>query len=168
MKEETNIAFHFLSRRTVAEWANKLDPDLIVKHRDDAKLPKIQKEAIRHIAESLRRAFEADDEYERDWLLTGARWLNAQAVLRADGLLRYLSDLPGVIPMARDTTMERYISYVQRHAAHTMSVCPECGICFFKRKLRQQMCGQKCRLRRNKKNKQAAWQLKGAHWNANR
>ncbi len=155
-------AFHFLARREVAMWANKLDPDFIVKQRDVARIPeelmelwKKQRDAIGHVAQALRNAFETADERERDWFLTWARCVNAQAVVRAD-LPRYLNvvDEPGSIPMALDSVMERAIFYVQKYLAHTMRMCPVCRKCFFQRRVRQKSCSKKCRtLRKNGQNR---------------
>lgn len=149
--EGLNASFHFRARRLIAQWANKLDPDLIVKHRDIAGLTPDelamwdkQKERIRDIAKALRHAFETEDEYERDWFLTWARCVNAR-YLAPFGL----GHVEGVIPMARDSFMERAIYHVQKYVPDSMAFCrgKDCNNpCFFRRKAKQKLCGKRCRL----------------------
>lgn len=131
----------------MTQWANRLDPEWIIKSRDFADIPVEQRDLIGQIALALRRAFEAQDEYERDWLLAWARMLNAQAVIGADPLQKAVVKAGG-IPMAKDSTMERAIFHVQKKLAHKMAVCKAgCSSpCFFQAKAKQQFCSRACRL----------------------
>jgi hypothetical protein len=160
-----NQAFHFLARRLVAQWANKLDPDWIVRQRDVANLSPEeaarwanQKREIGYIARSLRKAFETDDERERDWFLTWARCLNARATAPFG-----LGRMKGVIPIPSDSGMERAIFHVQKHIAHTMAMCEArcANPCFFRRKPKQKYCGKGCRWKANKESKLRWWTKNG-------
>jgi hypothetical protein len=161
-----NEALHFLARRDVAKWANcHADPERIVLHRDPVAATLSEKdrhnlvEQIRDIASALWLAFQSQDEYERDWFLTWARCLNAQYCVDA-----VIPRMPGGIPMAQESAMERAIFYVQKYIAHTMRLCPECETCFFQRKPKQKLCKEKCRRESKRKSNQISWRKNGSRW----
>lgn len=159
-------AFHFLARQIVARWANYYaDPERIILHRDRvaAAMPETNRhvlvEQIRDIASALHHAFQTEDAHERDCCLTWARALNARAAVYAGQ-----NPMPGGIPIDTDSVMERAIFHVQKHIAHTMRVCTKCGICFFQRRAKQQICGKKCRLNSKRVSNQLSWERNAKTW----
>jgi hypothetical protein len=89
-------------------------------------------------------AFDANDVYERDWFLFMARYKNA--VFSAPLGPRFAT-LPGVTPMAKDTELDRAVSFVQAHLAKRMAVCKRQGCtrpCFFRTRKGQKYCSTHC------------------------
>lgn len=170
-KAESNVVFHFRVRRLIAKWANMLDPDLIVKRRDIADFDEYQREdwksarkMIGDVAYALRRAFETEDEYERDWFLTWARSAYANFVGRP-GLVDVINRAQGkphIPTSAMRSMMDLSIYHVQKHIAHSMAMCKgRCeNPCYFRRKAKQQYCGKKCRLASIAGSKRRSYQRK--------
>jgi len=145
-----NSASNYLAvraRRFVADLANfYTDPEFFVRKNDvrpDSDLEKTYA-MIRLVGQALRKAFETSDAYERDWFLLWARVENAAAQAPLG-----LGRVPGVIPIAAGTVIDRNVSFVQRKLASTMAVCAHPGCtdpCFFKtrNRNRQKYCSPTC------------------------
>jgi hypothetical protein len=100
----------------------------------------------REVGRRLRLAFEAKDEYERDWLLFEARHMNAvySSVLGPE-----MASRPDVVVMARGTPLDRLLYIVQTRLSKYMAVCPrdDCKKKFYFRdpgRHGQKYCGQLC------------------------
>jgi transposase-like protein len=121
-------------KRMILKWVNDdRDPEESVRHKDVLDVPAKRQEWVFHYMrlrkEHLQRAFEAKDEYERDWRLVAARYCNAK--LHVGQLLDFPGDV--VWPMAKDTTEDRVLAFAQAHLASRMAVCERCGRYYFKK-----------------------------------
>jgi hypothetical protein len=134
------------AKRLIRRWANHFDdPEYLVKRRDVLQLTEKQRQEvfsyIRRIAQCMRNAFEAADDYERDWFLFMARFNNA-ADLNAP-----FGRLPGFITMAKDSTIDQAVWHVQRlRIAKKMAFCKREGCehpCYFRGG--RKYCSNECR-----------------------
>jgi transposase-like protein len=119
-------------KRLILKWVNDdRDPEELVRHKDVLDVPRERQEWVFHYMrlrkEHLQKAFEATDEYERDWRLVAARYYNAK--LHVGQWL----DFPDVWPMAKDTTEDRALAFAQAHLANRMAVCKRCGRYYIKK-----------------------------------
>lgn len=119
----------------ILKWVNdNRNPDEVVAHKAVLGVPVKRQEAtfyyMRLMKEQIRRAFETDDEYDRDWFLFVARWYNA--ILQAPGG-PLIGSIPGVVPMAKDTIEDRVLALAQKHLASRMAVCKRCKQCYFRK-----------------------------------
>lgn len=144
---------HFLAtaaKRLIRRWANDYgeDPEYLLRQRDVADLTPGEREkvfsAMWEIASALRQAFETQDGYDRDWFLFMARYANA---VYAAPFGPQFARLPGIVPMAKDTDLDRAISFVQAQLANKMAVCKrdECQRqCYFRTRKGQKYCSSRC------------------------
>jgi hypothetical protein len=134
----------------ILEWVNDdRDPDELIRRKDVLDVPEKRQEWVFHYMrlrkEHLQKAFEAKDEYERDWRLVAARYYNAK--LHVGPSL----DFPDVWPMAKDTIEDRAFAFTQAHLANRMAKCERCGRYYF-RKIEpqaakaQKFCSGECSL----------------------
>ena len=138
------------AKRLIRLWANDYaGPEESVLQRDVAKMPVDRRQemfqAMSEIAGHLRKAFETADEYERDWFLFMARHSNAVYNL---GPFAQLGRMPGTIPMARGTRLDRAISFAQRRLlTKHMAVCrrKHCDKkYYFRTRKGQKYCSKQC------------------------
>ena len=143
----------------ILKWVNDdRDPEEAVLHKDVLGIPaERQKWAFdykRQLKEHLQKAFEAADDYERDWRLVAARYYNAK-LHAGEGF-----DFPLAWPMAKDTIEDCVLAFAQKHLANRMAVCErrQCGRYYFKKykpqaAKTQKFCSPTCaRLSKNELN----------------
>lgn len=122
-------------KRMILKWVRDArEPDELFTTKDVLGVPLERQEStffyMRLMKQQVRRAFETQDAYERDWFLFVARYYNA--VLQAP-LGPQLGSTPGMVPMAKDTVEDRVLAFTQAHLASRMAVCKRCGRCYFKK-----------------------------------
>lgn len=133
----------------IRQWANHYkQPEAIVDPRDVVGLSEEKKQElyryVRLVADCLRRAFETRDPYMRDWFLIMARYNNA---VELAPLGPQFGRKPGVIPVAKDSAIDRAIWVVQRRLVQKMAVCPrkQCRRrYFFRTRKNQKYCCFDC------------------------
>lgn len=134
------------AKRLIKRWANHYDdPEYLVKRGDVLELTDEQRAElysyIHAIAECFRKAFEATDDYERDWFLYMARFNNAADLNAPFGRHR------GMVPMAKDSMIDQAVWHVQRLGlAQKMALCKRPGCehpCYFRGG--RKYCSNECR-----------------------
>lgn len=159
------ISDHYIrsskAKQLMRKWANNYDdPEFLVERRLVRGLTVSEKnevlKKIRVVASHLWQAFNATDEYERDWFLTVARYRHALFACQSDAFIRSaipdsMWDLGGFTPTARGTAMDNAIRHVQQKLVKKMAVCRrgrDCegrfGPCFFRRRKGQKYCCKDC------------------------
>ncbi len=140
-------------KRMILKWVNDdSDPEELVMRKDVLGVPQDMLESaffyVRKMKESVRRAFEVPDPYDRDWLLFTARYYNAMK----HAVPARLDSIPGVVPMVKDTIEDRVLAFAQAHLANRMAVCErrKCGRYYFKKykpqvAKTQKFCSGACR-----------------------